>query len=546
MLSKETLQKILGIEETVHLTAEEMVSQLKVSFYPHYSKDTSKDIIDFSEKLKKSLSELNATVLPYDEATEYISYSRVLKRAIKLILNNGIFVVRSLLRLPQHSLFISWKAYKSSLRRKRIKKGVSIIVLGEQPEGQLPMELIYSFKATSIVSILNFPKNIHEESDFMEHFDTAMSLFAYHMTNIVIAVNSQKWMLYNFNASHPIYALNDGKFNEHVLHALIPKIVAPISPHKLSEFTILDQQFNVEDTQHKDIIESMVNGALLFGKTNLYPVGKQIDALPFRNTFYKWIGKLHLDNRSGMSFGFLAHQMPVILSEVISLDDAKKKFGSLISDESDYFIAEENIYIIVHMQDKDICLKVPEIWVMSQRSGSDKIHINKTRDLLKLGLHNGKMYIQTPQGLKLHADYKTSFDTKVILAHAVGNAVVASILEYLYPGNTFSLQLKRNGAAIAHWHGYFHPARIPSGWIFHGVENPHVACSSPQSAMYALDGKLRSFSKHAAKVGYRGDIHIEPHHGSNICFTTLPELAEMLVKDPQISILGNKYLYLYK
>ena len=80
------------------------------------------------------------------------------------------------------------------------------------------MQYINNFKDNSIITILDFPKNISEKSSFHEHFDTALALFAYHMTNIVIGVNKEKWILYNFNASHPVFPLEE-KFKENILRA---------------------------------------------------------------------------------------------------------------------------------------------------------------------------------------------------------------------------------------------------------------------------------------------------------------------------------------
>jgi hypothetical protein len=101
-----------------------------------------------------------------------------------------------------------------------------------------------------------------------------------------------------------------------------------------------------------------------------------------------------------------------------------------------------------------------------------------------------------------------------------------------------------HGAAIAHWHGYIRSDLIPEGWPVYGNSNPHVACSTAQSAVYALDGKLNSFNRvmMKGKENYKGDIHIEPHHGSNITFTSIHELAKFFLKNPNASVLGNKYL----
>jgi hypothetical protein len=173
--------------------------------------------------------------------------------------------------------------------------------------------------------------------------------------------------------------------------------------------------------------------------------------------------------------------------------------------------------------------------------------MNPDLDILKMGLVGGKLVLEQPRGKGWDKTSRPSFDTRVILAHAIGNAIVASILKRINPESFFVSALEKNGLAIAHWHGYINPEYVPAGWIVHGIDNPHVSCSSPHSAIYAIDGKLKAFSV-AIKEGteYLGDIHIEPHHGTNINYWSLAELGVFFTRSSEVSTLGNKYLQNYK
>jgi hypothetical protein len=153
------------------------------------------------------------------------------------------------------------------------------------------------------------------------------------------------------------------------------------------------------------------------------------------------------------------------------------------------------------------------------------------------------MHLRTPVGTKVHRDYRPSFDTKVILAHAVGNSVVASILAMTDPKSDFLAHSRNDGLALVHWHGYIRRELVPAGWTVHGQRNPHVACSTAQSAVFALAGKLEAFAP-TLKEGkpYRGDIHIEPHHGTNATFDSISGIAKFLLETPESSVLGNRYL----
>jgi len=546
MLSQETIQAILGIKEKIYVTPGEMADQLNIVFFPYDKDSVSQEILYFQDKLYTTLEKLKVNIVPYEEAFEYVLLRKRFRLLFLLITNHILTSLKKMFGLSPDPSYVNLDVISNILKEKKIKKGISIVALGESNTSNLPMDNIAGFRNNSVITILDRPVDIKDDSEFHKHFDTAMNLFAHHMTNIVILVDKGSWIVYNFNASHPIYPL-DSNFEKHVLDALIPKIVAPIKPNRFSEFEISPTKFDPDKKPINDIVEDLIKSGELLEKTNLYPPGKSIDSLPFRNKFYRWVGAVLLDHRNGMSYGFLAWQLPTKLSKLIQLEDALKIFGKNISDEKDYFTHNNDIYIIVHLPQGKFCLKVPEVWVLSQRSGSNKTKLNPQEDLVKLGLKNGQMIIETPKNLKLTSSYKPSFDTKVMLAHAVGNAIVGSILEYIKPDAIFPQRLKKKGLAMSHWHGYINPKLVPQGWYVYGQHNPHVSCSTPQSAIYALEGKLSVFNKSLGEpIDYLGDIHIEPHHGTNISFASLEEFGLLLNYKKDIATLGNKYLYLYE
>ncbi len=542
MISQDSLLKILGIAGDVNMDSHSMASSLNVTFYPKHF-DISNEIKDFSVSLRESFKEVGVNVIPYEESIEKISFVKSFKRFLRIIISNIIYLLSPNYR--KKHFWISRSGLKVAMSRFRIKKGISVIVLGEQKSEDLPMQYIYNFKYNSIVTIVDFPDQIKSDSDFEDHFKLSLSLFAYNMSNIIIGVQKRKWILYNFNGSHTIYDNNKSNLSNQILDSLIPKLSAPISPYTLGEFNLKKHAFNVEDDKYKNFIEDFIEGGKLFELTKLFPAGVKLKDLPFRNDFHKWIGSIHLDKRNGMSYGFLSRQLPVCIEKIIPWNEMKKNITG--SNSEDFFWMKDRLYVKLTIHNQEYGMRVPDVWVLSQRSGSSKTNMDPTKDLLKLGLKNGEMYMETPIGSKMTDEFKPSFDTKLILAHAVGNAIIASVFDYFVVNKEYVNMIKNRGIAICHWHGYFERDKIPSNVWVYGQTKPHVSCSSPQSAVYALEGKITSAleSLQSNKV-FSGDIHIEPHHGININYSTITSIAEYLTKNPNSSVLGNKYLELIR
>ncbi|OGF65311.1 hypothetical protein A2Z53_01680 [Candidatus Giovannonibacteria bacterium RIFCSPHIGHO2_02_42_15] len=543
-LSKEAIVKVLGLgKEEIPLVPEDMARELTVTFYPEETNTINKNLRDFGDKLKATLISIGVHVIPYEEALMPVSYKYIILRYLKSAFHSIRILVGELLSLQDHKHRITLGILSHIKIKKKVKSGVRVITIGERPTGYLPMDNVMSFTNNPIVTILDMPAGINNDTDFHKHFDTAAKLFAYHMTNLVICVGENNWILYSMNASHPIYPL-EKDFEKSILYSLIPKLSAPIRPPMISEFIVKQRTLDINDNDHGPFVEDLVKSGSLLEKTGLYPPGKIIEELEFRNEFYKWVGKIHLDHRNGMSFGFLARQLPVKLKHAIDISEVRNKYNEKDLGRRDYFINGEGVIsVIIETPHGKFCVEIPDVWVLTERSGANKTKIDPHADIIKIGLVKGRMVLQTPIGLSIKKHYKPSFDTKVILAHAVGNAMVGSILKRINPSSKFVYALEKNGMAISHWHGYLNSKHIPLGWYVYGEERPPVSCSSPQSAIYALQGKLDAMYKSLlANEEYLGDIHIEPQHGTNINYLSLSELGEFLNSSEEVSALGNKYL----
>lgn len=540
-----TIEVILGINKDIDLSPVEMVKNLEVTFFPHRDGINEK-IIEFGKKLESAFKNLGVRIIPYNQALESPSFRKIFKRWF-LFFKIYSLVIKSLKSSEDIIKFRQsyCKNFFKFVFGKKIKRKTAIMSLGEDEEGFLPMDYTTSFKENPIITIVEKNSKISESSAFKEHMNEALNLFAWNMTNLAICVDDKRWTIYSFNLSNPDFSISEN-FEKNVLDFLIPKIAAPVVPPSINEFEVIKNNFSPNDEKYAPYINDLVKSGILFEKTNLYPTGKEINSLKFRNLFYRWIGAIHLDDRNGMSYGFLARQMAVKLSLPLLLGDIKDEELRFKLIDNEYAFYKNNFYVKINIKGKNLVVQIPEVWVLTSRSGADKTNLDLQRDIIKIGLKNGKMFLGLTEGNSLSGDYKPSFDTKIILAHAIANAIFGSLLLYFNLEAFFPKILQESGFAIAHWHGYIKPEFIPNGWIVYGEGNPSVSCSSPQAAIYAFKGKQNGIINSIINdTEYMGDIHIEPHHGTNMTSPTLKDTANFLLSNNQISKLGNEYLKLY-
>ena len=168
-LSQEAIQLILGIKEKVCVDPLDMARNLKVTFFPREEKAES-HVKQFSSMLKKTLLSLGAEIIPYD------------KTLVTIIDKKGT-------------------------TRTGVKRGISIISVGEQETGKLPIDVVESFGDNPIVSLLDWPKDITETSPYKLHIDVSTQLFAANMATLVICVSKDQWLTYSYNGSYPIYQI---------------------------------------------------------------------------------------------------------------------------------------------------------------------------------------------------------------------------------------------------------------------------------------------------------------------------------------------------
>lgn len=480
-LSVAAMCRILGIKPPIPLSPAEMARSLRVAFYPNVFRSVI--LTRFLEILRLCLINAGVEVLTYEEALAEGT--------------NG-----------------------------KIGQGIVLFAPGEGEAGNLAIDHVASLSKNTVVGVLDGTVPGIGEGRLQKRVDALVSALVWHMAHVIIYVDDSSWTVCNMNGA--IDTFSNDSLEHGVLCSLIPKLAAPVVPPQKGDFEVHEDGFDSTAPEYGTHVDDMVAGAAMWGKTGLLASQTKLAELAFRNNRYRRIAGAYLSWRTGMSYGFLARQLPVAIKAAMHLDEGPQILRLLDWSEKDFYELDNHICVVLKLNGQRLLVRVPQVSVLCTRSGCEKISLDPKSDLTKLDLREGRIIVETPTGLNQNGDCQPSFDTTTILAHAVGNAIVASVLQKMRPSSEFCTILRREGLALAHWHGFLHSAEVPAGYYLYGRSNPPVSCSTPQAAIYALAGKLTALEK-SLKDGaeYLGDLHEEPSHGTNLIGKSLVELAHL-------------------
>lgn len=482
VLSVTSMCRILGIRHPVPLTLRDMAKSLRVAIYPNGV--SSRKLQDFLQRFRMALINSGVAVLSYTEA-----------------LSEGC--------------------------DNKIGEGIVLIAAGEGTPGDLAIDHVASLSKNTVVGIIESDSPGVGQTSLQKRVNTLVGALAWHMAHTLIYVDEATWTVCGMNGAINTFSLDS--LEERVFDIVIPKLAAPVVPPQRDDFEVETDAFEASAIGYRIPVEGLRTGAEMWGKAGLLPSQTRIDELAFRSNKYRRIASAFLNCRTGMSYGFLAHQLPALTTPAIDLDEAAPILRLIDWTEKDFCEIDSHICVALKLQNKRFLVKVPQVSVLCTRSGCEKTHLDPAKDLVKLTLRNGRVILSTPRNVGRDSDCQPSFDTISILANAIGNAIVASILAKLNPASKFCVALNHSGLALAHWHGYIDASEMPAGYYLHGQRNPPVSCSTPQAAIFALAGKLSAFQQSIAEgAEFLGDVHEEPSHGTNITGRSLSQLIRLV------------------
>ncbi|NTW82286.1 MAG: hypothetical protein HGB36_02830 [Chlorobiaceae bacterium] len=395
----------------------------------------------------------------------------------------------------------------------RFRPGTVIFAPGHFPDSLLAINRVSTLYNNIIVGIYDEPPPLDSSSTPQERLDAIVGRLARDMVHILIFVTDRSWTICTMNGGVVSFGTPFPSVND-IRNTLVPKLTAQVVPPRPEDLDIRYGELTTENDEFRSTALDFMHCSALWKHNHCLVTHTSTAGLEYRNAFYKRIVARYLDQRSGMSYGFFASQRPVAVAP--ARYEAHTGNGSPAPH-----------MVRIQFQNKTLFVPVTTVSVIMTRSGCRKHHLDPEKDLVEIGMTGGKAWMKTTAAFHGEYDAKPSFDTMTILAHALGNALTASILKTVRPEARFAFHLERYGASMTHWHDYPAEELLPEGYHLHGNLNPPVSCSTPQSAAYSLLGKLAALEK-ALEEGreYRGDVHIEPNHGTNVVgMLTLEETA---------------------
>jgi hypothetical protein len=459
-ISPAVLHRILGIPESTPLSLDDMCRTLSVTVHP--SPEISPRLLRFTASLTNVLMQLGVSILETQDAAG-----------------------------PDG----------------RFTSGTVVLVPGSCPDERLAINRVSTLYGNIIVGIYDEPPPIKTDDLPQRKLDAIVGRLAWEMVHMLIFVTGTSWTVCTMNGGVATFATPMPEPGD-VLSTLVPKLTAQVVPPKREHLDIRRESLRTSGPQSAAIAADFMRCGKIWSGNSSFLSHTSRDALKYRNTLYRKIVARYLDQRSGMSYGFFARQLPVVTAPAIPGND---------HDLNDAWQAEPGKPLPFEVAGKVLFVGIPDVRVVTTRSGCRKTEIDSALDLVEIGLEKGRIYLRDHEGLPTELAAKPSFDTLTILAHAAGNAIVASILQFFRPDAIFPKILGSFGASMTHWHDYPDRSELPEGYYFHGEDNPPVSCSTPQSAAYSLLGKIDAVEQALREEReYRGDIHIEPNHGTNM------------------------------
>ncbi len=510
----------------------EMAERVRVTFKPVPPHYFDSEVKNFREALKGSLIKNGVTVIDWKEATTpgdtYGFFSRLFR--IRKVRGNihAVVAVRKEPSLVRRFFMKMAEDIYSFVRND--DRSVSEILKISGWADNFTIGNLQDPYNTQVITLKTLdPEFEDEDLAYDKKISIGLKNLINSMSEIVIGVSDKKFGIINMNLSDSIYEHNG--LDSFVLKSLVPKIYAPIKPPVLNRF--IKGEFDPDETVYADQLSEL--GKEL-KKTHLFPEGSKFNDR-IRRQSHRDVVKKVMDGRTGVSYGFIAFvEAPKYEGEKY-IDEPAWNALEVVESFDDGAVRidkNERWYIKTVIKDENIYQQVPDIRIVTSRSGCDKTNLNPKSDIVRIGLIKGQLYLEIPKGIDLtRKDIRPSFDTFVILAQALSSSLYAPYLI-------------KEGMPILHFHGYPDPNWFVDSEHHAGANNPSLPCGTVEAALLNYSAIYETANRNGNELKLL--CLVESDHGVNILGPDKKYLVERLMSgtDDGHILLGGKYLPLLK
>ncbi|MGJ3246541.1 MAG: hypothetical protein ACFE0I_10745 [Elainellaceae cyanobacterium] len=498
-----------------------MAKQLSVTFRPLPNRYKHKEIITFRHELEAKLREHGVRVEPWDQVTTDFKYDVELplvqkkltlkRRVVKARIDAVIDVERSPTLRRTAEGFVAEKIYQLYSRfvwRHQARTIVQIAKLIGWAE-EHAAKYIEDPTSTQVVVITKLNHQFVDPNlSYKQKISIGLNALINTFSEIVIGVSSDKISILNMNLSDTLFSRQE--LDRFVLKSLIPKVFVPIAPLLLSRFKL--GEF---DPHQSSYATQLLHLSQALASTDLFPAGFKLSQVIQRQS-YRDIVDVIVNGRTGVSYGFVAYAEAPQYVGAIEIPEAEWNALSPVAGFKDTEVRQNQQgrrYVKIQRGTTDIFHQIPDIWLASSRSGSDKTNLDLDHDILRIGLTN-TLLLQLPRGIDVETvDIKPSYDLYVMMAIALSAAL-------------YTPELIQNGAPMVHFHGYPSIDWFEAHEYVAGVDNPSVPCGTYESGVFNFLG-LYDIA-HQQDGAVKLAALVEPDHGTNIIAQDLDYLITRL------------------
>lgn len=513
-----------------------MARQLTVTFRPLPKGYKNEHIIKFRSELENKLKQYGVTVKTWQQATKDFYYEiavpflnwkpKIKTRVVRGQIHAVIDVDRpasKITKVKNEIAEIVYRFYSRSIAKsQKISVPQIARIIGWAEESVA--KYLEDPTNTQVIVITDLDRDfIDPQISYQEKIDIGINTLIRTFSEIVIGVSDRQISILNMNLSDSLFPKQE--LDKFVSKSLIPKIFVPIAPLLMSRFEVGEYQ-----PAKSDYAANLVKLGRALVDTGLFPPGFKLSQAIARQS-YRDIVDTIVNGRTGVSYGFVAYVEPPQYIGDRKISAAEWMNLSSIEGFSNDEVRQNHLgrrYLKTQVKARTVYKQIPDIWLVSSRSGSNKTNLNLATDVLRIGLTD-RLLLQLPQGSNANkTDLKPSYDIYVMLAIALSTAL-------------YTPELVENGAPIVHFHGYPSLDWFGEHEYYFGVEHPSVPCGTYESGVFNYIG-----------IGKIGDLAldkialaslIEPDHGTNIIASDMNYLIERLTagcQQRQIE-LGGKY-----